>query len=51
MKELDLIVGSWAVHNAPQMSRDELLKFNKEVLQHETPELLKKLLGSQQIGE
>jgi succinate dehydrogenase flavin-adding protein (antitoxin of CptAB toxin-antitoxin module) len=51
MKELDLIVGSWASSNAQHMSRDELLQFNKEVLQHETPELLKKLLGSQPITQ
>lgn len=49
MKELDLIVGSWAVRYVPELDKEQLLEFNKQVLQQETPELIRKLLGYQSI--
>ena len=49
VKELDLIVGSWAKLNMQKMNEGELKLFNKQVLQQETPELLRKLLGYQEI--
>lgn len=45
VRELDLIVGAWGRHNFPQYSYEQLLQFNNQVLHHETPELLKKILG------
>ncbi len=33
MKELDLIVGSWASKNVNTLGKDELLEFNKQMLQ------------------
>lgn len=33
MKELDLIVGSWAAKNVQALNKEELLEFNKQVLQ------------------
>lgn len=49
MKELDLIVGSWATNNIHTLNKDELLEFNKQVLQQETPQLIRKLLGYDKI--
>lgn len=49
MKELDLIVGSWATNNIHTLNKEELLEFNKQVLQQETPELIRKLLGYDKI--
>lgn len=51
MKQLDLIVGSWATHNVNKLNKEQLLNFNKEVLQQETPDLIRKLLGYQEIDE
>lgn len=45
VRELDLIVGAWGRHNFPQYSYEQLVQFNNQVLYHETPELLKKILG------
>jgi succinate dehydrogenase flavin-adding protein (antitoxin of CptAB toxin-antitoxin module) len=50
MRELDLIVGSWAKLNFPQFSHQKLMAFNDEVMNHETPELLKKILGQIEIS-
>ncbi len=47
MKQLDLIVGSWATHNVHKLNKEQLLNFNREVLQQETPDLIRKLLGYQ----
>lgn len=49
VRELDLIVGTWAKHNLPNYSHPQLMKFNEQVLLHETPELLKKILGQSPI--
>lgn len=49
VRELDLIVGTWAQHHIPKLSSQELHQFNSEVLKHETPELLKKILGQLSI--
>lgn len=46
MKQLDLIVGSWATYNVDKMNKDQLMNFNKEVLLQETPDLMKKLMGT-----
>jgi len=51
IKELDLIVGTWADHNIPNLSQTQLLDFNNQVLKHETPDLLKKVLGQLAIQE
>ena len=45
MRELDLIVGAWAKRHLPNYGSDQLQAFNQQILQHETPELLKKILG------
>ena len=45
VKELDLIVGSWATHFVQSLQKEELIAFNREILQQETPDLVKKLLG------
>ena len=46
MRELDLIVGNWAIRYLPDYkTMDELHRFNDEVLGHEPPELLKKIMG------
>jgi succinate dehydrogenase flavin-adding protein (antitoxin of CptAB toxin-antitoxin module) len=37
VRELDLIVGTWAKHNLPNYSQPQLLQFNQQVLLHETP--------------
>ena len=37
VKELDLIVGSWAQNYIKEMNEKDLLLFNKQVLQQETP--------------
>lgn len=37
MKELDLIVGSWATRFVPGLNKEQLTEFNKQVLQQETP--------------
>lgn len=49
LKEIDLIVGSWAQNHIHSLNLEELQKFNKEVLQKETPDLLRKLLGYEEI--
>ena len=51
VKELDLIVGSWAVNHVKKMSKEDLIAFNDEVLQQETPDLVKKLLGEVEIDK
>lgn len=51
MRELDLIVGSWALRTLPSYTYQQLLTYNKEVLNHETPELLKKILGQLPIAQ
>ncbi|CAM6005790.1 unnamed protein product [Sphagnum balticum] len=51
VKELDLIIGSWATHNLKTLSQDQLLEYHQEVLQQETPDLWKKVLGYEPIGE
>ena len=51
VKELDLIVGSWATHQIHSLGKKELIQFNNEILQQETPDLLKKLLGEVPINE
>lgn len=51
VRELDLIIGTWAKHNLPHYSHPQLLRFNQEVLHHETPELLKKILGQSAISK
>ena len=45
VRELDLVIGHWAHTYLPKFGHSELLRFHTEVLQHETPELLKKVLG------
>ena len=45
VKQLDLIVGSWATKNLKNFNYDQLKKFNDEILMQETPDLTKKLLG------
>jgi succinate dehydrogenase flavin-adding protein (antitoxin of CptAB toxin-antitoxin module) len=50
VRELDLIVGTWAKYNIPNYSHQQLLQFNQEVLHHETPDLLKKILGQLPIS-
>lgn len=39
MKELDLILGAWAEQHTPKMTRDQLVKFEKQVLDFETVDL------------
>ena len=51
MRELDLIVGAWALRNLSGLSHENLVAFNQQVLKHETPDLLKKILGQQPISE
>ena len=45
VKELDLIVGSWAVNFLKNLNKDQLLEYNQQVINQETPDLTKKLLG------
>jgi succinate dehydrogenase flavin-adding protein (antitoxin of CptAB toxin-antitoxin module) len=51
VKELDLIVGSWALNFLKTLNYDQLVQYNKEVIQQETPDLTKKLLGEMPIDE
>lgn len=51
VKELDLIVGSWAKNYVHTLNMEELNKFNSQVIQKETPDLLRKLLGYDEIEE
>jgi len=51
MRELDLIVGHWALLNLPKYQLEQLKRFDYEVLGHETPELLKKIMGQLEIGK
>lgn len=41
MKELDLLIGSWAVRNLKKLSREELQRYEYEIIQMETPDLHK----------
>jgi succinate dehydrogenase flavin-adding protein (antitoxin of CptAB toxin-antitoxin module) len=43
MLELDLIIGHWARKNIPSLSYQECLDFQTEILQAETPVLVKYL--------
>ena len=45
MRELDLLIGTWAEHNLQSLTEGELQEFHSEVLKHETPDLVKKLMG------
>jgi succinate dehydrogenase flavin-adding protein (antitoxin of CptAB toxin-antitoxin module) len=45
MKELDLLVGKFADLHLGQMGREQLLRFNLEVLAPETPEVYKMVMG------
>lgn len=47
MLELDLVVGSWAREKIPTMDRQECLDYNKEVLELETPNIYRKILGTE----
>jgi antitoxin CptB len=51
VRELDLLVGTWADRNVHNLSETELYAFNTQVLKHETPDLLKKVLGQAEIHE
>lgn len=39
MKELDLLVGTWAAKHVPDLSYSECIRFEEEVLHMETPDL------------
>jgi antitoxin CptB len=49
VRELDLLVGAWASRNLRGLSEAQLHAFNEQVLRHETPDLLKKMLGQMPI--
>lgn len=51
MLELDLIVGTWARKHLPTLSKPECLHYENEVLQMETPYLLKNITGEVKIPE
>ena len=46
MKELDILVGKWALANVDRLDKKELERFEEEVLYIETPDLYKCLTGS-----
>jgi succinate dehydrogenase flavin-adding protein (antitoxin of CptAB toxin-antitoxin module) len=50
IKELDLIIGSWATKYINTLTHEELLQFNDDVLMQETPDLQKKVLGYEKIN-
>ena len=43
MKELDIILGNWAADNLPLFSEENCLNYYEEVLQMETPDVLRLL--------
>ena len=45
MRELDLLIGAWAEHNIQNLTEPQLQEFYSQVLKHETPDLVKKLMG------
>ncbi|CAG9315202.1 unnamed protein product [Blepharisma stoltei] len=45
IKEVEYILKEWADLNLEQMNREQLIQFQDEVLNTETPELLKILMG------
>ena len=45
MRELDLLIGTWAEHHIYNLSEPQLQEFHSQVLKHETPDLVKKLMG------
>lgn len=45
MLELDIIVGRWAKLNVPSFSYKECLQYKKEILDQETPTLVKYITG------
>ncbi|EGR29992.1 hypothetical protein IMG5_144660 [Ichthyophthirius multifiliis] len=47
MRELDLLISSYAKQNLKNFTYDECIKFNEDVLLHETPQLNKYLLGQE----
>lgn len=51
MLELDIVVGSWAKQHIPSLNYEECLKFNKEILQMETPVLTKYIIGELPLPE
>jgi len=45
MRELDLLIGTYAKEKLKGFTNEELVKFNTDVLIHETPTLSKYLVG------
>lgn len=45
IKEVEYLLGEWSLKNLDSMNRDQLIQFQTEVLNIETPELLRILLG------
>lgn len=48
MKELDLLIGTWAQRNLKTLERNELIRYEEEIIQMETPDL-HKILSSAPI--
>lgn len=46
MKELDLLIGTWAEVNLKTLDRDQLNRYEEEIIQMETPDLHKILSSS-----
>lgn len=46
MKELDLVVGSWAKKYAKELNLDQCIRFHNQVLEKETPELFQIVLNA-----
>ena len=45
MLELDLVIGKWAKKNIPSLNLEQCQKYQGEVLDQETPELYRKIIG------
>ena len=45
MLELDLIIGTWAKENIPNLSEEECEKYSTQVIAKETPDLYKLVIG------
>jgi len=45
MLELDLIIGTWAKKNVPKFTEEQCMKYTAQVLNKETPDLYKLVLG------
>jgi len=45
MRELDMIVGSWANLEVPRLSHEECLRYHRQVLCTESPSILQFVLG------